>query len=331
MPEDPLEANSDEPIDVVYTWVDGEAPEYRAALRAYLESQGRAEPAASLSRIRFQQHDELRYSLRSLVAYAPWIRRVYLVTNGQQPRWLNSACDRMTLVTHREIFPDPSHLPTFNSFAIQLHMHRIPGLSRRFLYFNDDFLLGRPTTRDDFLTPRGGQVFHLNEHPANSDPDTPDLYQRAEARSQAVLETLGAAHVSRRRCAHAPVIYDGDVFQQLKALAPEAFESTSASRLRSGNCIFVRLLYTHYLLELSEQRDRHRVQELKIPSEDHAHFDIVPRPLRFLRNLLSVSRRQPKFICINDDLDPPNGLVSWQLNQYFRLNFPKASEFETSR
>ena len=330
MPDGLAEPDLEEPIDAVYPWVDGDAPAYRESLRAFLDSSDQDHLASNLSRIRFQQHDELRYSLRSLAAYAPWIRNVYLVTNGQRPSWLNTACDRLTLVTHQEIFPDPTHLPTFNSFAIQLHMHRISGLSRRFLYFNDDFLLGRPTTRYDFLTPKGGQNLYLEELPAVDDPNSQNQFYLAETRSQAVLRALGAPPAPRRRVAHVPMLYDGEVIEDLKALAPKAFELASASRLRSRDSISLRLLYTYYLLEMSEQRDLHSGVVLKIPSREHTFFEIVPRPHVNLRRLLSVTLRRPKFICVNDRLDPPNPLASWQLKQYFRFNFPRASEFEIS-
>ena len=43
-------------------------------------------------------------------------------------------------------------LPTFNSHAIELNLHRIPGLAPAFLYFNDDFFLGQRAFPDDFLS-----------------------------------------------------------------------------------------------------------------------------------------------------------------------------------
>jgi hypothetical protein len=44
----------------------------------------------------------------------------------------------------RVLFDDPaSQLPSFNSLAIESVLHRIPGLSRRFLYFNNDVIGGK--------------------------------------------------------------------------------------------------------------------------------------------------------------------------------------------
>jgi len=54
------------------------------------------------------------------------------------------------VITHSEIFRKKSDLPSFNSNAIEVALHRIPGLSRRFLYFNDDFMLTKNVTITDF-------------------------------------------------------------------------------------------------------------------------------------------------------------------------------------
>nr|XP_031827521.1 N-acetylglucosamine-1-phosphotransferase subunits alpha/beta isoform X2 [Nomia melanderi] len=109
----------------------------------------------------FSDKDELRYSLRSLEMYAPWVRHVYIVTNGQIPSWLDMDNPRVTLVTHEDIFLNKSDLPTFSSPAIESHIHRIPGISDKFLYFNDDVMLGAEVWPEDFITQAGGQKVYL--------------------------------------------------------------------------------------------------------------------------------------------------------------------------
>ncbi|XP_015117764.1 N-acetylglucosamine-1-phosphotransferase subunits alpha/beta [Diachasma alloeum] len=144
------------PIDVVYTWVNGSDPKFIKDLKKYVPVSN-VNSAAS----RFNDKDELRYSLRSLEMYAPWVRHVYIVTNGQIPNWLDMDNPRMTLVTHGDIFPNKSHLPTFSSPAIESHIHKIPGLSDKFLYFNDDVLLGSEVWPEDFVTQTNGQKVYL--------------------------------------------------------------------------------------------------------------------------------------------------------------------------
>lgn len=115
-----------------------------------------------ISSNRFQDNEELRYSLRSVERYAPWIRRIYIVTNGQIPHWLNLDNPRISVVTHQDIFVNKSHLPCYSSPAIESHLHRIPGLSKYFMYLNDDVMFGNDIWPHDFFTPEGGQRIFLS-------------------------------------------------------------------------------------------------------------------------------------------------------------------------
>ncbi|XP_018406670.1 PREDICTED: N-acetylglucosamine-1-phosphotransferase subunits alpha/beta [Cyphomyrmex costatus] len=144
------------PIDVVYTWVNGSDPMFLESLQKHVSIMDLSAVAS-----RFSDKDELRYSLRSLEMYAPWVRHVYIVTNGQIPSWLDMDNPRVTLVTHEDIFLNKSDLPTFSSPAIESHIHRIPGVSDKFLYFNDDVMLGAEIWPEDFVTQAGGQKIYL--------------------------------------------------------------------------------------------------------------------------------------------------------------------------
>ena len=111
---------------------------------------------------RFRDNEELRYSLRSVWRFAPWVRRVFIVTNGQVPHWLNLEHPRLSVVSHADIYLNASHLPTFSSPSIESHLHRIPGLADKFLYFNDDVLLGNEVWPDDFIHSDGAQRVFLS-------------------------------------------------------------------------------------------------------------------------------------------------------------------------
>ncbi|KAJ5719690.1 hypothetical protein N7493_007268 [Penicillium malachiteum] len=169
------------PIDAVYTWVNGSDPEWKAErdfwYRCWLQdSDGARQNLNNVPSMsdknddgasddnHYRDNDELRYSIRSLEKYAPWIHKIYIVTNGQVPSWLNREDLRVKIVTHSEIFENSSHLPVFSSSAIESHLDRIPGLSDYFLYFNDDIFLGAPVEPDDFIGPSGEQKIYLS-HP----------------------------------------------------------------------------------------------------------------------------------------------------------------------
>ncbi|TRY57872.1 hypothetical protein DNTS_017664 [Danionella cerebrum] len=114
-----------------------------------------------VSASRFEDNEELRYSLRSIEKHAPWVRHVFIVTNGQIPSWLNLDNPRVSVVTHQNIFQNESHLPTFSSPAIESHLHRIPGLSQKFIYLNDDVMFGKDVWPDDFYSHSKGQKVYL--------------------------------------------------------------------------------------------------------------------------------------------------------------------------
>lgn len=126
------------PIDVVYTWVDGNDPAWNEKRKARAREVGRQLHKVANSQTRYINRDELRYSLRSLYYYAPWVRNIYIVTDDQLPVWYDSDSTRLTVISHKDLFPDRDSLPTFNSHAIESVLHRIPGLSEHFIYMNDD-------------------------------------------------------------------------------------------------------------------------------------------------------------------------------------------------
>ncbi|XP_073940340.1 N-acetylglucosamine-1-phosphotransferase subunits alpha/beta isoform X4 [Castor canadensis] len=114
-----------------------------------------------VSASRFEDNEELRYSLRSIERHAPWVRNIFIVTNGQIPSWLNLDNPRVTIVTHQDVFRNLSHLPTFSSPAIESHIHRIEGLSQKFIYLNDDVMFGKDVWPDDFYSHSKGQKVYL--------------------------------------------------------------------------------------------------------------------------------------------------------------------------
>jgi Stealth protein CR2, conserved region 2/Stealth protein CR1, conserved region 1 len=147
--------------DAVITWVDGNDPVHRQQLADYLAARGGTRPLAA-NPTRFHNAGEIEYCVASILRFAPWLRTIHIVTDGQSPAWLRrfesaSWAGRVRVVDHREIFAGfEQHLPTFNSRAIISMLWRIPALAERFVYFNDDFMLLRPVQERDFF--RDGRV-----------------------------------------------------------------------------------------------------------------------------------------------------------------------------
>ena len=150
------------PIDIVYTWVDGSDDEW-LKLRYKFQPTQRNIPADSLQNCRWRDFDELRLSIESVYRFAPWIRNIYVISDFQRPYWFDeSNPGKIKFVDHPDLFGDfNEHLPTFNSHAIECHLHRIDGLANNFIYANDDTFFGNDVFPLDFFTEDGRSKIFL--------------------------------------------------------------------------------------------------------------------------------------------------------------------------
>jgi len=145
-------------IDFVLPWVDGSDKEWLALKHQYEASQTTAssgDPNVS-SDCRYRDSGLLPFWFRGVERFAPWVNRVFFVTCGQKPDWLDGSNPKLRLVNHKDYIP-PEYLPTFQSNTIELNLHRIPDLSEHFVLFNDDTLLLRPI-RPEFFFRKGMPV-----------------------------------------------------------------------------------------------------------------------------------------------------------------------------
>lgn len=134
-----------EKIDFVITWLDSSDPEWQKNYNYYSPN-----AKGDKNEARFRNLDNFRYWFRSVEMFAPWVNKIFLVTNGKFPDWINKDNPKLVLVKHEDYMPKEC-LPTFNSCAIELHMHKIKGLSEHFVYFNDDMIINGPVSPDYYF------------------------------------------------------------------------------------------------------------------------------------------------------------------------------------
>lgn len=239
-----------DPIDVVITTVDGSDPAWLEKFNAVLTKQaGESALAKTSNAARYTTHDELRFVLRSIHYYAPYVRTIHVVTDAQCPEWLDVGHPRINLVDHKDII-DPQYLPCFNSDAIESCLWKIPGLSERFIYFNDDVLLMAPTNESTFFTSHGLPRFFASPRRI---PDMPaqwaDSYtMHAHLQSSAALEERGYGRplVKYR---HVPFAARISVLRAMEAEFAEELSQTRSSPLRSETSFAtISFLYPNYAL-----------------------------------------------------------------------------------
>lgn len=153
-------------IDVVIPWVDPTDKEWQASKNKFLKDLNNDK--VDNSENRFRDWDNFKYVFRGIDKFMPWVHKIYLITCGQVPDWMNKeADDRLVIVNHSDYIPK-EYLPTFSSHPIELNLHRIKELSEHFIYLNDDYFVINETSPEDFF------VDGLPCDYALEDPITPD-------------------------------------------------------------------------------------------------------------------------------------------------------------
>lgn len=234
-------------IDMVFSWVDGSSSEFQrqraARMSEYVVGDGDEGPA------RYRHVDELRYALRSVHMYAPWVRRIFIATDSPAPAWLR-AHPKVTLVRSEEFFADPSVLPTHNSHAVEAQLHRIPGIAEHFLYANDDMFFGREVSPELFFT--SGGVSKFVEAPVLIGTGMPAPHRSGHDNGLRVNRELLRTRFGRtitHDLSHCATPLRTSVVAELEAEFPDDFARTAASRFRSATDISVtNSLYHYYAL-----------------------------------------------------------------------------------
>ncbi|KAA9148588.1 sugar phosphotransferase [Microbacterium lushaniae] len=281
-------------IDMVFSWVDGSSTEFQrqraAQMDGYVVGDGDDSPA------RFRQIDELRYALRSVHMYAPWVRRIFIATDSPRPAWL-AEHPNVTLVRSEEFFADPAVLPTHNSHAVEAQLHRIDGLAEHFLYSNDDMFFGRPVAPELFFSAGGVSRFVESgvrigsgaPHPGRSGHDNGLRVNRAllqERFGRVITHDLEHCAVPMRR----------SVAAELEREFAADYARTAANRFRAASDISVTNSLYHYYALLTGRAvvtREPRVQYVQTTQLDS---------LRTMERL--VTRRDTDMFCLNDGSVP---------------------------
>lgn len=145
-------------IDVVIAWVDGNDPKHKAKIDPYLSDKvQKSDDIAGPTR--YRSSGEIYYNVASVLRFAPFVRKIFIVTDDQNPNledFLKKNFPEnkipIEIIDHKVIFRDyEKYLPVFNSRAVETCIYRIPGLSENYVYFNDDFFLIRPVQITDWF------------------------------------------------------------------------------------------------------------------------------------------------------------------------------------
>lgn len=248
-------------IDFVITWVDGNDPEWAKEKNKYQKNI--VDDSNSINR--YRDWGLLPYWFRAIEKFAPWVHRIYFVTYGHIPSFLNLDSPKLRVVKHDEFIPK-EYLPTFSSHVIELNIHRIPELLEHFVYFNDDMFLLKPFQPTDFFRnglpcTYGGEVpielyGHIGtwQHAAINDlgiinmnfPKRDALknynkkyldksYRWKDNIRTFILEKLYPDYFTGFKNIHGPAAYLKSTFQKVWEIEEETLVSTCRNRFRTSS------------------------------------------------------------------------------------------------
>ncbi|MGJ4845375.1 MULTISPECIES: stealth family protein [unclassified Leifsonia] len=315
---DPLASDIAFDIDIVFSWVDGSSAEFqrkRAAQQAaYVVGDGDDNEA------RYRQIDELKYAMRSVHMFAPWVRNIYIATDSPLPSWL-APHPNVHIMRSEDFFVDTSTLPTHNSHAVESQLHHIPGIAEHFLYSNDDMFIGRPISPDIFFSPGGvtkfveaGTRIGLGE----SDPARSGFENAARVNRRLLWERFGA--VTTRHLEHCAAPLRVSVLNEMEREFPDDFARTAASPFRSATDISVtNSLYHYYSLMTGRAVVQTQARVQYIETTLHEAEEKMRRLLK---------RRDQDMFCLNDGSKPEIGveertrIVTEFLERYFPFPAP---------
>ena len=295
-------------VDVVYTWVNGENPAYIQYLSQYTSDPKKLNPE------RYRDlYQMLKYSIRSVLQFMPWINHIYIVTmRPQVPEWLNLDSDRVSIIHHDEIFPNDAFLPAFNSNAIESYLYRIPNISPYYIYFNDDYFIGRPLTINDWFTPNGEIKIYgtlLGKY---------TNFKLAINFTKRVFSFLS----------HCPLLMHKPSWEKLeKKWGNQLDQKTRCNQFRTDSDIPPDFLYRYFF------QSSPTIPTYSVPIQNHlknyVFCKILNNEQKTRKKATEILNKKPRFFCLNDDQrNNPNPNVCDYIQSFLNNYFPHPCDLE---
>ncbi|WP_028672197.1 hypothetical protein [Saccharospirillum impatiens] len=287
--------NGNQPIDALVTWVSGEDPVHRAKLNAYLTSIGHRPKIAHENR--YRETGEFAYCIASLLNYAPWLRRIHIITDAQEPAFMPTIResgwgDKVVIVDHTEVFKGHEQaLPTFNNRSIMSMHWNISGLAERYVYLNDDFMLVRPVQEACFFN---GEQAVLTGHwmpqrlnvmlggMMGLDPNSPEK-RPGNHLAQAYASRLAGFRYRYFKVPHKPHPLLKSVMREYMAQNPDRLAHNSRFPLRDESQFLADALVNHLALKQGRALIDNRFKTLRFKPGDYQQ----PRLHRMLNRIES--------------------------------------------
>ena len=308
-------------IDLVYLWVDGNDPVWQAKRNAFFGKTN--ENTAVNCKGRFIDNDELKYSLRSIEKYAPWIRNIFIITDNQKPTWLDLANPRIKIIDLVDIMPQES-LPCFNSSLIEKFLHKIPELSEHFLYSNDDMFMNKNVTPNDFFTTDGFPFVFLQPKPFRKIrwfwrekvcKKPLHNYSLTISTAAKMVEKKYGIYYNGMPHHNIDAYLKSDCERVSEQIFASEFKAIQTNHIRSSNDI-QRIIYSYVLLAEKHGHLRY------VTKTDSLHVQIHKE-----NHYKKLAKYNPMLFCLND-LQYAQDSDRMRAKDFLNSRFPEKSSFE---
>jgi len=308
-------------IDLVYLWVDGSDLEWITRREKFL---GREilNSGEATSKGRFTDNGELKYSLRSVEKNIPWIHKIFIVTDGQKPKWLDLQNEKVEIIDIGQLLPEES-MPCYNSVIIEHFIWRIPGLSDHFLYANDDMFFSKPLSPDFFFTPEGYPIVRLQRYFLGKWVNKlkkifslhSNMYRKTIHHSALLIEKKFGTYLSAMPHHNVDSYLKSDYRNAAEKDFKEEISQTLTNHVRSENDI-QRIIYLYYALAVKRGKlryvGRRESCRIRLHKPDYMYF---------------INKYRPALFCLNDSHHSTDEDRA-RVEPFLKILFPDKSSFE---
>lgn len=325
-------------IDMVLPWVDGSDEEWLKEKENYF-------PSSVDDAKRYRDWDLLKYWFRSVEENAEWVNKIYFVTWGHVPDFLDINHPKLVIVNHKD-YIDPEYLPTYSANPIELNFHKIKGLSDNFVYSNDDIFVIKKTNKEDFF--EGGKPKDV----AIVNPIVPKYYDSASnimANDIGVINKYFNYHSSLKKNPSKWLNRKYGFLNMLNILflpwksVVGLYQQHLPSSLRKSTYQEIWEKEYDILHETSKRKKRNNFMDVNqwlIKEWQVMKGDFIPRDRHFGKYVMiknersvkeldkAISNRKVKVVCINDHVDEEVNDIVDKIKERFEKLFPNKSSFE---
>lgn len=320
-------------IDIVIPWIDWSSIPLRENM---IRHGGHPEGIITNSN---DKYEELKYLLRSIVKNKIKYRKIFIVHSdlNKPPSYLKKNHNSLYFIKHSEIVKNKNYLPLIHRETININFINIPGISRFFLYFEDDFIvMSNKLVENEIKRYKNKEIFtyksNLYKLKEQNIEKAYKLWFLTAINSEKIV--INKSTLNTPFCEHFIRFYDCEIIKEMENKYKKQFEITRNYHKYDLNCenvICLNCMYVQYLIQNYNFKIYTPNRELKIIS--CSQNKSIEENKKYLMGALNESKNY-EMICIQGHGISDERLKLNELYKIYKLwldfHFPFKTIFEKS-